>query len=116
MGYSLWGRKELDITKQVTHTQIGHSFSSKEQVSFNFMAAVTVFSDFGAKKKKINLSLFPLFHSLSPLIYLYFVSSYWIMNGFKYVLYMMSSMFTFICSDNRLSIKKLLVTVSFTFR
>ena len=27
---------------------VGHSFSSKEQVSFNFMAAVTVHSDFGA--------------------------------------------------------------------
>ena len=31
----------------------GHSFSSKEQASFNFMAAVTVFSDFGAQEKKI---------------------------------------------------------------
>ena len=27
----------------------GHSFSSKEQVSFNFMAAVTVRSDFGTQ-------------------------------------------------------------------
>ena len=27
-----------------------HSFSSKEQVSFNFMAAVTIGSDFGAPK------------------------------------------------------------------
>ena len=53
------------------------------------------------KKKKFNLSLFPLFHSLFPLIYFYSVSLYWIMNGFKYVLYMISSMFTFICSDNR---------------
>ena len=53
------------------------------------------------KKKKFNLSLFPLFHSLFPLIYFYSVSLYWIMNGFKNVLYMISSMFTFICSDNR---------------
>ena len=29
-----------------------HSFSSKEQVSFNFMAAVTIYSDFGPKKIK----------------------------------------------------------------
>ena len=30
-----------------------HSFSSKEQVSFNFMAAVTIRSDFGAQENKI---------------------------------------------------------------
>ena len=33
------------------------SFSSKEQVSFNFLAAVTICSDFGAQE---SLSLFPL--------------------------------------------------------
>jgi len=31
---------------------MGHSFSSKEQVSFNFMAAVNICSDFGAPKIK----------------------------------------------------------------
>ena len=39
-----------------------HSFSSKEQVSFNFMATVTIFSDFGAQEN--SLSLFPLFPHL----------------------------------------------------
>ena len=39
-----------------------HSFPSKEQVSFNFMAAVTGHSDFGAQEKKIH----HCFHS-SPL-------------------------------------------------
>ena len=29
-------------------------FLSKEQVSFNFMAAVTVCSDFGAQKNKVS--------------------------------------------------------------
>ena len=29
-----------------------HSFSSKEQVSFDFMAAVTICSDFGAQENK----------------------------------------------------------------
>ena len=29
------------------------SFSSKEQVSFNFMAAVTICSDFGAQENKV---------------------------------------------------------------
>ena len=28
-------------------SRFGHNFSSKEQVSFNFMAAVTICSDFG---------------------------------------------------------------------
>ena len=37
---------------------ICHSFPSKEQASFNFMAAVTVCSDFGAQE---NWSLFLLF-------------------------------------------------------
>ena len=30
-----------------------HSSSSKEQASFNFVAAVTIFSDFGAQEKKV---------------------------------------------------------------
>ena len=33
--------------------QVGHSFSSKEQASFNFMAAVTTWSDFGAPQNKV---------------------------------------------------------------
>ena len=32
---------------------VGHSFPSKEQVSFNFMAAVTVCSHFGVQENKI---------------------------------------------------------------
>ena len=31
-----------------------HSFSSKEQASFNFMAAVTIWSDFGAPQNKVS--------------------------------------------------------------
>ena len=41
---------------------VGHSFSSKEQASFNFMAVVTICCDFGAPK--ISLSSFLLFHHL----------------------------------------------------
>ena len=33
--------------------QVGHSFSSKERASFNFMAAVTICSDFGVQKDKV---------------------------------------------------------------
>ena len=42
--------------------QVGHIFSSKEQASFNFMAAVTICSDLGAPK--IKSVLFPLFPHL----------------------------------------------------
>ena len=35
------------------NTLSGHSFSSKEQVSFKFMAAVTICSDFGAQENKV---------------------------------------------------------------
>ena len=31
---------------------VGHSFSSTDQASFNFMAAVTILSDLGAKEIK----------------------------------------------------------------
>ena len=37
--------------------QVGHSFSSKEQASFNFMAAVTICSDFGAQENKATVSI-----------------------------------------------------------
>ena len=38
--------------------QLCHSFSSKEQVSFNFMAVVTICSDFGAPKiKSVTVSI-----------------------------------------------------------
>ena len=34
--------------------QVGHNFPSKEQASFNFMAAVTICSDFGAHYSAIK--------------------------------------------------------------
>ena len=38
--------------------QVGHSFSSKEQVSFNFMAALTICSDLEPKKiKPVTVSI-----------------------------------------------------------
>ena len=40
----------------------GYSFSSKEQVSFNFMVAVIIRSDFGDQEN--SLSLFQLFPHL----------------------------------------------------
>ena len=37
--------------------KVGHNFSSKEQASFNFMAAVTIYSDFGVQENKVSGSL-----------------------------------------------------------
>ena len=34
-------------------SRLGHNFPSKEQVSFNFMAAITICSDFGAPKNEV---------------------------------------------------------------
>ena len=52
-GYSPWGRKELDTTERLTHTQVDRSFSSKEEASFNFMASLTICSEFGAHDNKV---------------------------------------------------------------
>ena len=38
----------------------GHSFSSKEQASFNFMAPFTIYSDFGAQESKV-CHCFPIY-------------------------------------------------------
>ena len=43
-----------------------HSFSSKEQVSFNFMATITIHNDSGAQEKKIChcFHCFPICHDM----------------------------------------------------
>ena len=53
-------RKTKALTRQtfvskvisLLFNMLDHSFSSKQQASFNFMAAVTIFSDFGAQENK----------------------------------------------------------------
>ena len=53
------GRLQSTQSQRVRHywatslLQGGHSFSSKEQASFNFMAAVIICSDFGAQENKV---------------------------------------------------------------
>ena len=43
--------------------QVGHNFPSKEQASFNFMAAVSICSNFGAQKNKLShcVHCFPIY-------------------------------------------------------
>ena len=45
-------RTRLSDWNELNWTEVCHSFSSKEQASFNFMATVTVLSDFGAQENK----------------------------------------------------------------
>ena len=53
VGYSPRDCKELDKTERLhSLTQGGHNFPSKEEASFNFMAAITIGSDFGAPQNK----------------------------------------------------------------
>ena len=61
-------------------TEVCHSFSSKEQVSFNFIAVATVCSDFGAQENKIcNFPLFsPSLHH--PLYWVFIINWYWILS------------------------------------
>ena len=49
VGYRPQGCKESDMTEQLHFT----SLSFKRQASFNFMAAVTICSDFGAQENKL---------------------------------------------------------------
>ena len=46
-------RTRLKQQQQQQQQQVGHSFSSKEQASFNFMAAVTICSAFGAQEYEV---------------------------------------------------------------
>ena len=47
------------VTSLLFNTLSCHSFSSKEQVSFDFMAAVTIHSDFGAQENKVCRTVSP---------------------------------------------------------
>ena len=49
------------VGKVMSLLWVFHSFSSKEQASFNFIAALTIYSDCGAQKiKSVTLSTFSL--------------------------------------------------------
>ena len=50
---SPWGHKESDKTEWLNWTEACYSFPSKKQVSFNFMAAVTICSGSGAHENKV---------------------------------------------------------------
>ena len=45
-------------------SRVCHSFSSKEQASFNFLAAITVHSDFGGQENSLTVPIFSIFPHL----------------------------------------------------
>ena len=49
--------------RSCNNNNVCHSFSSKEQASFNFIAAVTIFSDFGTQENKVShcFHCFPIY-------------------------------------------------------
>ena len=54
-----------DVSALAYAIRVGHSFLSKEQVSFNFMTAVSICSDLGAQVNKIcHCFLFPLLFAM----------------------------------------------------
>ena len=48
---------------ELNWTEVGHNFPSKEYVSFNFMAPITIYRDFGAQKNKVSYCFhcFPIY-------------------------------------------------------
>ena len=84
---------------------VGHSFSSKEQVSFNFMAAVIICSDFGAppKNKSLTVSIFSssICHEvmgLDAMILIFWMLSFkqtFSFSSFKFIKTLFSYFFTF---------------------
>ena len=59
---SQWTIREVPVSAFQYAIWVCHSFSSMEQVSFNFMAAVTIWSDFGTQEKKTVCHCFHSFH------------------------------------------------------
>ena len=65
--YDYWKNHSFDCTGLCQQSDVSafeytvyvcHSFPSKEKVSSNFVAAVTIHSDFGAQENKMSLSTF----------------------------------------------------------
>ena len=61
-------QKTIALTRQTfvgkVMSLVGYKFPSKEQASFNFMVAVTIYSDFGAPENEV-CSLSTVFRSIS---------------------------------------------------
>ena len=64
-----------------------HSFSSKEQVSFNFTAAVTICSNFGAQENKICHAMM----GLDAMIFFFWMLSFKLLFSFTFIKRLFSS-------------------------
>ena len=102
----LFEKPKLSLDEPLQHSnvsafyyavQVGHSFSSKEQASLNFMAAVTICSDFGAPKikslppNKVSIVFPSICHEVMGLDAMIFI---YLLLSFKPAFYLSS--FTFI--------------------
>ena len=67
----------LPLCREPVLNRKGQTFPSKKQVSFNFMAAVTVCSNFGASQSKICHSFHFFPHQYSSLLLLLYISVFW---------------------------------------
>ena len=70
-----------------------HGFSSKEQVSFNFMAAVPVCSDFGAQENKVShcFHCFPIYSPWSSFFECWVLSQLLSLSSFTFIKKLFSS-------------------------
>ena len=53
MTLAIWTFVSKIMSLLFSMLSIGYTFSSKEQVSFHFMVAVIIYSDFGAQENKV---------------------------------------------------------------
>ena len=55
--------KVMSLLLNMLSSLVGHNFSSKEQASFNFIAAITICSDFGAPQNEVShcFHCFPIY-------------------------------------------------------
>ena len=85
-----------DWATELNWTEVCHSFSPKEQVSFNFMAAGIIHSDFGAQENKICHCLhFPPYicHEVMGLDAMILVLGCWILSQLFHSLALIKRLF-----------------------
>ena len=63
MALTIWTFVGKVMSLPFNTLSVCHGFSSKEQISFNFKAAVTFHSDFGVQENKVSHSFhcFPIY-------------------------------------------------------
>ena len=86
----LCGQSNVSASQYVVY--VCHSFSSKEQASFNFMAAVIVCSNFGAQENKVchHVHFFSSHEAVGPDAMILVLGTFSFKPAFKVILYLVS--------------------------